>query len=121
MIVAGIVAHFGMSGLALVTLRAGLLLVAMGLTGLGTAVRFIPRTVIVGFTNGIAVLIASFALFAEWLPVRDARTVFGLKLVADLFDFTKDTQQVATEDLAAVFRRVATRHEGGCDFGQVGG
>ena len=58
-IIAGIVVRFGMSGLALVTLMAGLLLLAMGLTGLGAAVRFIPRTVIVGFTNGIAVLIAS--------------------------------------------------------------
>src|SRR5215469_8382797 len=58
-IVAGIVVRFGMSGLALVTLMAGILLVVMGLTGLGTSVRFIPRPVIIGFTNGIAVLIAS--------------------------------------------------------------
>jgi SulP family sulfate permease len=58
-IVAGIVAHFGMSGLAMVTLMAGVLLVIMGLTGLGSAVRFIPRMVVIGFTNGIAVLIAS--------------------------------------------------------------
>jgi SulP family sulfate permease len=58
-IVAGIVTRFGMSGLALVTLMAGVLLVLMGITGLGAAVRFIPRMVVVGFTNGIAVLIAS--------------------------------------------------------------
>jgi SulP family sulfate permease len=58
-IVAGIVARFGMSGLALVTFMAGILLVGMGLTGLGAAVRFIPRPVIIGFTNGIAILIAS--------------------------------------------------------------
>jgi sulfate permease, SulP family len=58
-IVAGIVARFGMSGLALVTLMAGLILVVMGLTGLGSAVRFIPRMVVIGFTNGIAILIAS--------------------------------------------------------------
>ncbi len=58
-IVAGIVARFGMSGLALVTLMAGIILVAMGLTGFGAAVRFIPRTVVIGFTNGIAILIAS--------------------------------------------------------------
>ncbi|HKF47035.1 MAG TPA: SulP family inorganic anion transporter [Terracidiphilus sp.] len=58
-IVAGIVAHFGMSGLALVTLMAGVILIVMGLTGLGAAVRFIPRGVVIGFTNGIAVLIAS--------------------------------------------------------------
>jgi SulP family sulfate permease len=58
-IVAGIVVRFGMSGLAMVTLMAGILLLLMGLTGLGAAVRFIPRMVVIGFTNGIAVLIAS--------------------------------------------------------------
>jgi SulP family sulfate permease len=58
-IVAGIVLRFGMSGLAMVTLMAGILLLLMGLTGLGAAVRFIPRMVVIGFTNGIAVLIAS--------------------------------------------------------------
>src|SRR3954454_1081180 len=58
-IVAGIVTKFGTSGLALVTLMAGAMLVVMGLTGLGTAVRFIPRPVTIGFTNGIAGLIAS--------------------------------------------------------------
>ncbi len=58
-IVAGIVAKFGTSGLALVGIMAGVLLIVMGLTGLGTAVKFIPRPVIIGFTNGIALLIAS--------------------------------------------------------------
>jgi SulP family sulfate permease len=41
------------------TVMAGILLVVMGATGLGTAVKFIPRPVVIGFTNGIAVLIAS--------------------------------------------------------------
>src|SRR4051812_3204605 len=58
-IVAGIVTKFGTSGLALVTLMAGAMLVVMGLTRLGTAVKFIPRPVTIGFTNGIALLIAS--------------------------------------------------------------
>jgi SulP family sulfate permease len=58
-IVAGIVVKFGLSGLALVGIMAGFLLVLMGLTGLGAAVRYIPRPVIIGFTNGIALLIAS--------------------------------------------------------------
>lgn len=58
-IVAGIVAKFGVSGLALVTLMAGGMLVLMGITGLGAAVKFIPRPVTIGFTNGIALLIAS--------------------------------------------------------------
>jgi len=58
-IVAGIVLRFGVSGLALVGIMAGVLLIVMGLTGLGTAVKFIPRPVTIGFTNGIALLIAS--------------------------------------------------------------
>ena len=58
-IVASIVARFGVSGLALVSLMAGVLLFIMGLTGLGTAVKYIPRPVTIGFTNGIAILIAS--------------------------------------------------------------
>jgi SulP family sulfate permease len=58
-VVAGIVAAHGVGGLFLCTVMAGALLVIMGLTGLGTAVKFIPRPVVIGFTNGIAVLIAS--------------------------------------------------------------
>lgn len=58
-IVAGIVAKFGVSGLLMVTAMAGAILVVMGLTGLGTAVKFIPRPITIGFTNGIAILIAS--------------------------------------------------------------
>jgi sulfate permease, SulP family len=69
-IVAGIVATHGVDGLFMCTLMAGILLVAFGLTGMGTAVRFIPRPIVVGFTNGIAVLIASTQL----------RDFFGLRL-----------------------------------------
>jgi sulfate permease, SulP family len=58
-IVFGIVAKYGVDGLFLCTLMAGILLVILGVTGFGTAVRFIPRPVVIGFTNGIAVLIAS--------------------------------------------------------------
>src|SRR5439155_3087661 len=58
-IVAGIVVKFGIAGLALVGVMAGVLLLIMGVTGLGSAVKFIPRPVTIGFTNGIALLIAS--------------------------------------------------------------
>ena len=58
-IVAGILAHYGFDGLLVCTIMAGCLLIALGATGLGAAVKFIPRPVIVGFTNGIAILIAS--------------------------------------------------------------
>src|SRR6187431_3535237 len=58
-VVSAIVAEHGIQGLFMCTMMAGVLLVAAGATGLGTAVRFIPRPVVVGFTNGIALLIAS--------------------------------------------------------------
>jgi sulfate permease, SulP family len=58
-IIAGILAHYGFNGLLVCTIMAGFLLVLLGATGLGAAVKFIPRPVIVGFTNGIAILIAS--------------------------------------------------------------
>jgi sulfate permease, SulP family len=58
-VVYGIVAKYGLDGLYLCTLMAGMMLVFLGITGLGSAVKFIPRPVVVGFTNGIAVIIAS--------------------------------------------------------------
>ena len=58
-VIAGIVAAHGVDGLFMCTMMAGVLLVLLGVTGLGSTVKFIPRPVVVGFTNGIAVLIAS--------------------------------------------------------------
>jgi SulP family sulfate permease len=72
-IVAGIIAQHGLSGLLMVTMMAGVLLVFMALSGLARAIRFIPRPVVVGFTHGIAVLIA----------VTQIRDLLGLT-VADL-------------------------------------
>lgn len=56
-ILAGVVAQFGVDGLLVATLMAGVILVAMGLARLGAVIRFIPDPVIVGFTAGIAVII----------------------------------------------------------------
>ncbi len=56
-IVAGIVATKGMDGLILATLMAGLILILMGVFKLGGLIRFIPETITVGFTSGIAVTI----------------------------------------------------------------
>jgi sulfate permease, SulP family len=58
-IVAGIIAQHGLSGLLMVTMMAGVILLLLAFTGLGQAVKFIPRPVVLGFTNGIALLIAS--------------------------------------------------------------
>ena len=56
-IVAGIVAQNGMSGLALATIMAGIILILMGFLRLGSLIRFIPYTITTGFTAGIAVTI----------------------------------------------------------------
>ena len=69
-VVSGIIAEHGMDGLFMCTMMAGVVLVVMGLTGTGTAVRFIPRPVVIGFTNGIALVIASTQL----------RDVLGIRL-----------------------------------------
>lgn len=58
-VVSGIVAVHGLDGLYMCTLMAGVILLILGLTGLGSAIEYIPRPVVIGFTNGIAVLIAS--------------------------------------------------------------
>lgn len=56
-IVAGIVTKYGMDGLIVATIMAGVILILMGLFRLGAVIRFIPYPIVVGFTAGIAVTI----------------------------------------------------------------
>ena len=56
-IVYGIVQQYGLTGLAIATMIAGLMLIAMGLMKFGTVIKFIPYPVVVGFTSGIALTI----------------------------------------------------------------
>ncbi len=56
-ILAGIVGSYGYGGLAIATVMAGIILVAMGIFKLGNLIKFIPYPVIAGFTSGIAVII----------------------------------------------------------------
>ena len=89
LVVAAIVAAHGVDGLFMCTMMAGVLLVIMGATSMGSAVKFIPRPVIIGFTNGIAILIAStqirdfFGLQIDkipgvfWLRIETLATHFG--------------------------------------------
>lgn len=58
-IVYGIVEQFGVQGLALATVLAGIMLVLMGVLKLGTVIKFIPYPIVVGFTSGIALTIFS--------------------------------------------------------------
>jgi SulP family sulfate permease len=69
-VVAGIISQYGVNGLFVCTMMAGIMLIGLGASGVGSAVKYIPRPVVVGFTNGIAVLIASTQL----------RDFFGLRI-----------------------------------------
>jgi len=58
-IVYGIVQKYGLEGLTIATLMAGVILMLMGLVRLGSVIKFIPHPLIVGFTSGIALIIFS--------------------------------------------------------------
>ncbi len=77
-IVYGIVERYGLANLFISTMLAGMLLFAMGLFKLGALVRYVPVPIVIGFTNGIAVLIG----------LSQLKDFFGLvtpKLPADFF------------------------------------
>ncbi len=105
-IVAGIVARHGLSGLLMVTMMAGVILLFLGFTGLGNAVKFIPRPVIIGFTNGIALLIASTQIkdFLG-LHIKEVPSEFIARLQslgANLHTFDGVTIAVAVISLAVI-------------------
>lgn len=76
-IIYGIVQQYGLANLFIATMMAGVLLFAMGLTGLGALIRYIPVAVVIGFTSGIAVLIA----------LSQVRDLLGLEIVHMPADF----------------------------------
>ena len=90
-VVAGIIGQYGVNGLFLCTMMAGIMLVALGVSGVGSAVKYIPRPVVVGFTNGIAVLIASTQL----------RDFFGLR-IADMPDHFIDRMRVVASHFSTM-------------------
>lgn len=90
-VVASIAAKYGFDGLVVCAIMAGFILVALGLTGMGVAIKFIPRPIIIGFTNGIALLIASTQL----------RDFFGFRLTSVPSDFLP-RMQVLLSHVSAV-------------------
>lgn len=91
-IVAGVVATHGLSGLVVATLLAGVLLILMGVCRLGALIKYIPMTITVGFTAGIAVTIA----------VGQIKDFLGLT-------YPEGTHAIETgEKLAAVFSSLST-------------
>ena len=89
-IVYGIVTQYGVANLILSTVMAGILLFAMGLTRVGSLIRFIPVSIIIGFTNGIAVLIA-LSQVKDFLGLRIE------KMPADFFGVTRAIAGSITE------------------------
>ncbi|WP_438978485.1 SulP family inorganic anion transporter [Polynucleobacter sp.] len=88
-IVYGIVDHYGIANLLLATAMSGVFLFLMGVFRLGTLIRFIPVAVIIGFTNGIAVLIGLsqvkefFGLQITKMPAEFFQAVQTLYAAAD--------------------------------------
>lgn len=72
-ILAGITAQYGMEGLQVATLMAGVMLMLMGLTRLGGVIKYIPDPVIVGFTSGIGVII----FVGQWKDFLGLSPEFG--------------------------------------------
>ncbi len=117
-VVAGIVAAHGVDGLFMCTVMAGVLLLAMGLTGMGSAIKFIPRPIVVGFTNGIAILIASTQVKDFFgLQIDKVPGVFWLRLESfathfKTLNYDATLLAVATVVILIVCRAVSNRVPG---------
>jgi SulP family sulfate permease len=117
-VVFGIVAKYGIDGLFLCTQLAGIILLIMGATGLGTAVKFIPRPVVVGFTNGIAIIIAStqirdfFGLKIDKVPGDFASRILTLAHSSSSFSPTETTLAVSALIVIILFMVFMTRVPG---------
>ena len=82
-IIYGIVQKFGLQGLTIATLMAGVILLAMGFAKLGSVIKFVPTPLVTGFTSGIAVIIFSSQVkdFLG-LPMGDVPANFLEKIAA---------------------------------------
>ncbi len=86
-IVFGVIAQFGMDGLIIAMIMAGLIMIALGLLKMGTMVKFIPYPIITGFTSGIALVIFSSQI----------NDFFGLKITDLPAEFLGKWEQYITQ------------------------
>jgi SulP family sulfate permease len=114
-IIYGIVAEYGVQNLLIATMLAGVILLAMGAFRLGNMIRFIPVSVVIGFTNGIAVIIF-ISQIKDFLGLRieDLPGEFFAKmasLVGHIHTLQLPTVALATASLAVLFsyNRIAAR------------
>ena len=117
-VVAGIVATYGINGLFMCTMMAGVMLVVLGVTGMGSAVKYLPRPVVIGFTNGIAVLIAStqirdfFGLDLPHVPSQFVARAVALAHQAGTASATATIFGAVALGLMIVLRRLTPRVPG---------
>jgi sulfate permease, SulP family len=117
-VVAGILAVHGIDGLYMCTVMAGAILIVLGATGMGAAVKFIPRPVVIGFTNGIAVLIAStqikdfFGLHLDKVPSEFWLRMKTLLHAAPTFSLTATLLAAGTVAVMLICRAVSSRIPG---------
>jgi sulfate permease, SulP family len=117
-VIYGIVQKYGVDGLHMCTLMAGVMLAILGLSGLGSAVKFIPRPVVIGFTNGIALLIAStqlkdfFGIRVDNVPGEFVARLKVLAANASQFSTQAAVLSVATLVLILLMRRFTPRIPG---------
>ena len=101
-IIYGIIAQYGYANLLICTIMAGAMLVAMGAFGLGSLLKYFPRPLIIGFTNGIAVLIGMselkdfLGLKTPELPAEFFHKVAVLGEALPTFDLTSFTLALAS-------------------------
>ncbi|MEZ4700305.1 MAG: SulP family inorganic anion transporter [Rhodothermales bacterium] len=101
-IIAGVVDKFGYEGLAVATMMAGVMLVVMGFARLGAVIRYIPYPVTVGFTSGIAIIIALG-------QVRDALGLQMDRVPADSLDKIRAyAEHIDSVSLIAIVLAVGT-------------
>jgi len=117
-VIAGIIAVHGVDGLFMCTVMAGVMLVVLGLTGMGSAVKFIPRPIVIGFTNGIAVLIAStqikdfFGLQIDRVPGEFLHRLEALAAHFRTLSFEATILAVVTVAILIVCRMISNRVPG---------
>ena len=106
-IVYGILQRYGLANLIIATAMSGVLLFALGLFKLGSLVRFIPISVVIGFTNGIAVLVV-LSQIKDFLGLQVGSMpadFFGIlrTLANNLFSWSPQTVLVSVGSLAIIF------------------
>lgn len=114
-IVYGIVQQYGTGGLTVATIMAGVILITLGLAKMGGVIKYIPHPVTVGFTSGIAVVIASgqlrdfFGLDLAKVPAEFVQKIEALAEHASTVDATALMLAVTTVVIVQSAHRITTR------------